>query len=120
MPELMVILKKFFAYNDKKWELSVGTYSAKGYSMVETIGEGSTGFPHSGIQVSPEDLLPPMRLKPPGTHLARCGSGSTPDFATGYSMTWDHQGRVRLGFPHQGNPAGRTRKEVSFKDALKD
>ena len=36
MPELMVILKKFFAYNDKKWELSVGTYSAKGYSIVET------------------------------------------------------------------------------------
>ena len=36
MPELMVILKNFFAHNDKKWELSVGTYSAKGYSMVET------------------------------------------------------------------------------------
>jgi hypothetical protein len=35
MPELMVILKNFFAYNDKKREQPVGTYSAKGYSMVE-------------------------------------------------------------------------------------
>jgi hypothetical protein len=46
MPELMVILKKFFAYNDKKWELSVGTYSAKGYSMIETTGEGPDGVLH--------------------------------------------------------------------------
>jgi hypothetical protein len=41
MPELMVILKKFFAYNDKKLELSVGAYSAKGYSMIETTEEAS-------------------------------------------------------------------------------
>jgi hypothetical protein len=44
MPELMVILKNFFAYNDKKWDLSIGTYSAKGYSMIETIGAGSGGM----------------------------------------------------------------------------
>ncbi|MGA2224128.1 MAG: hypothetical protein ABSH41_06785 [Syntrophobacteraceae bacterium] len=41
IPELMVILKNSFAYNDKKWQLSVGTNSAKGYSMVETTQEGS-------------------------------------------------------------------------------
>jgi hypothetical protein len=43
MPELMVILKNFFAYNNKKLELSVGTYSAKEYSTVDTAWNHSEG-----------------------------------------------------------------------------
>jgi len=49
MPELMVILKKFFAYNDKKLELSVGAYSAKGYSMIETTKEEAGGVCLRGL-----------------------------------------------------------------------